>query len=89
MNKEVRSRMMVASPLPDRQPDTLADAEAAAAWLATQTGLLEDFAGQWVAMADRQIVAHDPSFLSALKQARERGYDDPLMVPVRRFPTID
>jgi hypothetical protein len=40
-------------------------------------------------MANRQIVAHDPSFLSALKQARERGYDDPLMVPVRRFPTID
>jgi len=75
---------MMASPLPDQQPDTLADAEATASWLATQTGLLQDFAGQWVAMANRQIVAHDQSFLSALKQAQDRGYDDPLMIPVRR-----
>jgi GNAT superfamily N-acetyltransferase len=76
--------MMVASPLPDQQPDALADAEATASWLATQTGLLKDYAGQWVAMADRQIVAHDRSFLAALEQARDRGHDDPLMVPVRR-----
>jgi hypothetical protein len=81
---------MVASPLPDQRPDTLADAEATASWLAVQTGLLRDFAGQWVAVADRLVVAHDRSFLKALEQARERGYDDPLMVPVRRpHRTID
>jgi hypothetical protein len=66
MSKEVRSRMMVASRLPDQQPDTLADAEATAAWLATQTGLLKDFAGQGVALADRQVVEHDRSFRSVL-----------------------
>lgn len=75
---------MVATPLTDHQPNTLSEAEATASWLATQPGLLRDLGGQWVAMADRQIIAHDRSFLEALKQARERGYDDPLMVPVRR-----
>jgi hypothetical protein len=81
---------MIASPLQHHPPDTLADAEATASWLATQTGLLRDFAGQWVAVADRRIIAHDRSFLEALKRARERGYDDPLMVPVRRsHRTID
>jgi hypothetical protein len=75
---------MVASPLSDHQQNTLEEAEATAAWLAAQTGLLRDFAGQWVAIADRQIVAHGRSFLETLQQARKQGYDDPLMVPVRR-----
>jgi len=75
---------MVASPLSDHQANTLQEAEATASWLATQAGLLSEFDGQWVAVADRHIVAHGRSFLETLKQAREQGFDDPLMVPVRR-----
>ena len=75
---------MVASSLSNQPPHTLAEAEATASWLATQPGILSDFAGEWVAVANKRVVAHDRSFLVAVERARERGYDDPLMVPVRR-----
>jgi hypothetical protein len=51
-------------------------------WLATQPGLLASFAGEWVALDRRTIVAHDPSIAEVVRQARERGVDDPLLVPV-------
>ena len=51
-------------------------------WLATQPGLLTDYAGEWVALDRRSIVAHHPSIVEAVRQARERGVADPLLVPV-------
>ncbi len=51
-------------------------------WLATQPGLLEPYHGQWVALHERTIVAHDPSFAEVIRQAHARGVEDPLLVPV-------
>ena len=58
-----------------RHDDTLA-------WLATQSELLRDFEGEWVAIEDRRIVAHGPSVVEVVRQARALGVDDPLLVPV-------
>ena len=51
-------------------------------WLAAHPGLLTDYAGEWVALDRRTIVAHHPSIAEAVRQARERGVDDPFLVPV-------
>jgi hypothetical protein len=51
-------------------------------WLATQPGLLADLAGEWVALDQRTIIAHDPSIAEVVRLARERGVNDPLLVPV-------
>lgn len=51
-------------------------------WLATQPGLLAGYAGEWVALERRTIVAHHPSIVEVVRQARERGVDDPFLVPV-------
>ena len=51
-------------------------------WLASRPGLLTDYAGEWVALEGRTIVAHDPSVVEVVRQARERGVDDPFLVPV-------
>ena len=51
-------------------------------WLATQPGLLASYAGEWVALDRRTIIAHDPSIAEVVRQARERGVDDPFLVPV-------
>lgn len=51
-------------------------------WLASRPGLLTDCAGEWVALDRRTIVAHHPSIAEVVRQARERGVDDPLLVPV-------
>ena len=51
-------------------------------WLATQPHLLDDYAGEWVAFADRTIVAHDPSFLGVMRQVEDLGIAHPFLFPV-------
>jgi Family of unknown function (DUF5678) len=51
-------------------------------WLAQHPGSLTDYVGQWVALDENGIVAHSPSAVEVVRLARERGVDDPLLVPV-------
>jgi len=76
-------------PVADQQRDALA-------WLARNPGRLREYAGRWVALDgsfyedaaappdnDRNpIVGADFSAAVALRQARARGVDTPLLVPV-------
>jgi hypothetical protein len=61
-----------------------ADAEHQAAidWLAAHPEALSAYEDQWVALAGGEIVGHGPSVIDAFQAAKERGYDDPLLVPV-------
>lgn len=58
------------------------DHTATVEWLAHQPGLLDDYIDEWVAIVGHEIVAHAPSVIDAVREAKERGYDDPLLVPV-------
>jgi hypothetical protein len=51
-------------------------------WLAARPGLLAEYAGEWVALDRCAIVAHHRSVAEVVRQARERGIDDPFLVPV-------
>ena len=51
-------------------------------WLAGQPGLLDAYPGEWVALHGHAIVAHHPSFTEAVRLARTKGIDEPLLVPV-------
>ena len=61
---------------PDRDHDDTLE------WLAQQPGLLDEYVDEWVAIVGHEIVAHAPSVIDAVREAKERGYDDPLLVPV-------
>ena len=51
-------------------------------WLTTQQELLTAYAGEWVAFAERAVVAHGPSVERVVQDARAAGVEDPLLVPV-------
>jgi hypothetical protein len=51
-------------------------------WVLTHPELLHPYSDEWVAVVGREVVAHGPSMSDALRAARDRGYDDPLLVPV-------
>jgi|SRR4051812_7927648 len=51
-------------------------------WLATQPNYLLAFQGQWVALVNREVIAHDASFLELMKQVETLDIEDPLLVPV-------
>jgi hypothetical protein len=44
--------------------------------------LLAEYAGEWVALDRRAVVAHQRSIVEVVRQARGRGVDDPFLVPV-------
>ena len=52
------------------------------AWLAEQSDLLLAYEGEWVAFTDRRLIAHGPSVIDVVAEARAAGVDDPLLVPV-------
>jgi hypothetical protein len=54
----------------------------AADWFANHPEQLALFPDEWVAVLGREVVAHDPSMIEVVRLARERGYDDPLLIPV-------
>jgi uncharacterized protein DUF5678 len=63
--------------------------ERAVDWLARHPGALTEYVGQWVAIDENGILAHSPSAVEVVRLAKERGNDDPLLVPVMppRFGT--
>jgi hypothetical protein len=58
------------------------DRDDTADWVLTHPELLHPYSDEWVAVVGHEVVAHGPSMSDALRAARERGYDDPLLVPV-------
>ena len=40
--------------------------------------LLSLYNGQWLAVAEQQLLAHDPDWEVVVRQARERGFAQPL-----------
>ena len=51
-------------------------------WLSDHPDALMPFAGEWVALHNCRIVAHDPSAVAVARMAREAGVEYPLLVPV-------
>jgi hypothetical protein len=66
----------------------LSDHQTELDWLQTNWGALEAYEDEWVTVAGQQIVGHGPTMTDALREARERGHDDPLLVPVMPADTI-
>lgn len=58
------------------------DHQATVDWLATQSGILGGFRGEWVAFAGRMIIAHGSDLDDVMRRAKELGVNDPLLVPV-------
>ena len=53
-------------------------------WLAKHPEVLDGYGFEWVAIADKQVVARGGTFSEAADAAHEQGHDDPLLVPL--FP---
>ncbi|MDP9373152.1 MAG: DUF5678 domain-containing protein [Chloroflexota bacterium] len=52
------------------------------AWLDAHGEELARYAGEWVALAQGRIVAHDPSVGVVMAAAREQGIERPFLIPV-------
>ena len=65
-------------------PPPSGPAQEMARWLADHPEVLDGYAFEWVAVADKRVVARGASFGEAADAAHEQGYDDPLLVPL--FP---
>ena len=74
--------MNEAEPSGDERTAPQMDHQETADWLAAHPEVLDEYVDEWVALVGDQIVGHGPSVIDALRAARERGYDDPLLVPV-------
>ena len=59
-----------------------ADHDDATDWVLTHPEMLVGYSDEWVAVVGHEVVAHGPSLSDALRAARERGHDDPLLVLV-------
>jgi len=57
-------------------------------WLAEHPAVLDDFLDEWVAIADRRVVAHGESVVDVTREAEEQGFNDPLLVPVMPYPFV-
>ena len=57
-------------------------------WLADHPEVLEEHVGKWVAVADQRVVAHGDSVVVVMHEAKQQGYDDPLLVPVMPYPFV-
>lgn len=62
--------------------------EATPDWLESQPGLLAPYEDQWVAVADKRVLAHGGSVSEMVEEARRLGYDDPRLIPVTPYPFI-
>jgi Family of unknown function (DUF5678) len=67
---------------PARSAAQLMDHQDSVDWLARHPEALNEYLDEWVALVGHEIVGHGPTMTDALRAARERGYADPLLVPV-------
>lgn len=56
------------------------------AWLADHPEVLDGYAFEWVAVADKRVVARGETIGEAADAAIAQGFDDPLLVPL--FPYV-
>jgi hypothetical protein len=81
----MENRKSPTSAVVDRQ-ETDAFVAASLEWLDRHGNGLEGYEGEWVALTPEGVVAHGESYGNTLQIARERGIDQPLMVPVIPYP---
>ena len=54
-------------------------------WLGENRAFLwENYAGKWICVQDSQLISSADSLAEALKLAREKGIENPLVTAVRR-----
>lgn len=51
-------------------------------WVASHQGEIRQYSGQWVAVYDGRIVAHDEDSLALMRRAQDQGYPDALCFQV-------
>jgi hypothetical protein len=49
---------------------------------------LDGYIDDWVAIADRRVVAHGTSMVEVVHQASRQGFDDALLVPAIPSPFV-
>lgn len=57
-------------------------------WLESNSGILDAFVGEWVAIEGTTIVAHNASVRIVTEMARRQGFDDSLLIPVSSTPNL-
>ena len=64
-----------AAKVEDADPEWLIEARRSSDWIeAHRDELLAQYDGQWIAVANQQLIAHDPDPLVVRIQAQERGF---------------
>jgi hypothetical protein len=71
---------------PEPKPAGGESRQAELRWLIDQTELRSQFAGQWVAVQGKSLVAHGDKLTTVLDKCRSEGIDNPFVV---RLPEAD